>query len=97
MMLDWKKYDTYEEATLANPDGSVGVRFSLAHQPTCYRRGRWRLLIEVTGGQFHDAWGCFDYQDQPMRYYHSYDCAKRECEEIATVLHRDFKPERAGA
>lgn len=89
--LDWKKYSSWQEATLSNPDGSVGVRFSMQDRPTCYRRGRYLLLIEVMSGAYHEAWGCFDYQDQPMRNYHSLKRAKEEAQAIADVLVNDFQ------
>lgn len=96
--LAWKRYEqglgASDEAVLLNPDGSPGVRFSLEHYPTCYRRGPWKLLIEVLDGPHHLAWGCFDAQDQPMRWFHSRNNALAEAEIIATVLTMDFKPER---
>lgn len=45
-----------------------GVQFHLQYMPTCYRRGPWRLLIEICSGENHHKWGCFDGQDQPMRW-----------------------------
>lgn len=83
--------DQWREAILQNPDGSPGVRFSLVHYRTCHRRGPWRLLIEVAGGPFHDRWGCFDEQDQPMRWYHNETCALQEAQSIATVLLKGFE------
>lgn len=65
------------------------MRFSLERRPTCYRRGPWRLLVEVASGPGHTKWGCFDEADQPMRYYHNEECAKREAQSIADVLTAD--------
>lgn len=76
------------EAILGDFTGGDGVRFSIQHQPTCYRRGPWRLLVEVAT-LHHERWGCFDEQDQPMRYYHQESCARSEAQAIATVLWRD--------
>lgn len=87
MNLNWKERDGYEEAMLGTPDD--GVTFTLSHHPTCYRRGPWRLLIEVCGGPNHYKWGCFDEQDQPLRYYHGYSRAKGEALRIAEVLWAD--------
>ena len=83
--LVWRAYNGYEEATIGN--WSIdGVRFCLSYNPTCYRRGQWRLLVEICGGVNHELWGCFDQQDQPMRYYHNCDCAKKEAQSLADVL-----------
>lgn len=60
------KSGTWAEAWLGTQND--GVRFTLSHFPTCHRRGQWRLLVEVMGAK-HTAWGCFDDQDQPMRWY----------------------------
>jgi hypothetical protein len=79
----------YREAILGDFDGGDGVRFSLIAQPTCYRRGVWKLLVEVAPGPMHHAWGCFDQADQPMRYYHLEFCALREAEALAAVLLAD--------
>ena len=73
-----------------------GVRFCLGHYPTCYRRGPWRLLVEVAPGPKHLAWGCFDEQDQPMRWYHLEESARREAKAIADVLVRDRERARSG-
>jgi hypothetical protein len=97
-ILPWKRTEFGgDEAVLTNPDGTVGVRFSLEHYPTCYRRGPWKLLIEIEIGRYHIAWGCFDLQDQPMRWYLSRDNALAEAELIGKVLLKDFKPERVHA
>lgn len=88
-LLDWIKMSFGQEARLWQADD--GVTFTLTHHPTCYRRGPWRLLIEVIGGQNHHKWGCFDDQDQPMRYFHSEGNAKDEAEFIAKVLLEDRK------
>lgn len=85
MHLNWiSEGNDYWFAQLGSEDD--GVLFSLQHMPTCYRRGPWRLLIEVCGGVSHMKWGCFDDQDQPLRYYHFEESAKREADEIARVL-----------
>lgn len=94
MNLDWQPGEYRNvEAVLKNPDETVGVRFSLDVYPTCFRRGPYRLLIDVESGPYHIAWGCFDHQDQPMRWYHSKDTAMSEAQAIADVFVRDFKPE----
>lgn len=90
--LEWKplaEFSGCEEAILGDFEGSDGVRFSISHYPTCYRRGPWRLLVEVCGGINHELWGCFDEQDQPMRWYHSHDVAYSEAQAIADVLAKD--------
>lgn len=87
MKLDWKDTPYGPEATLGCFDGGDGVRFSLLNMPTCYRRGPWRLLIEVDDRE--RTWGCFDEQDQPMRWYHSIERAKEEAQAIADVLAAD--------
>lgn len=89
MKLDWKDTPYGPEAILGNFDGDDGVRFSLMDMSTCYRRGRWRLLIELES--FDHSWGCFDDQDQPMRYYHSLERAKAEAQAIAGVLLDDYE------
>lgn len=89
MTLNWKTTAYGEEAELGNFEDVDGVRFSLLHLPTCYRRGPWRLLIEID--DYHGAWGCFDDQDQPMRYYHSLERAKAEAQAIAGVLLDDYE------
>ena len=79
---------TCQEALLGQ--GQDCVLFSLTHYPTCYRRGPWRLLVEVTPHQpWHHFWGCFDDADQPERHYHSEERARAEAEAIALVLARD--------
>lgn len=89
MKLDWKKDKWHEDAVIGDFEGGDGVRFSLSHQPGCYRRGPWRLLVEVAYGPGHLLWGCFDEQDQPQRYYHSRENALSEAEAIAEVLSAD--------
>lgn len=86
--LTWKDKGTYEDAILGDFDNRDGVRFNLMKMPTCYRRGQWRLLIEVVDR--YRTWGCFDDQDQPMRYYHSKENAIEEAEAIASVLWEDY-------
>lgn len=77
------------EATIGDFERGDGVRFTLDHRPTCYRRGPWHLLIEVASGPHHHAWGCFDEQDQPSRWYHDQHAAQEEARRIAAVLVRD--------
>lgn len=89
MQLEWKKVDGYQEATVGDPDAGDGVRFYLEHRATCYRRGPYRLLIEVAHGWAHHKWGCFDAADQPERNYHKESNAKDEAQAIADVLRRD--------
>jgi hypothetical protein len=87
-LLSWKPVGQYreEEAILCDFNGGDGVRFSLGFYPSCHRRGQWRLLVEVAGGEHHLEWGCFDDQDQPMRYYHRKENALDEAESIARAL-----------
>jgi hypothetical protein len=75
------------EAQLGTPED--GVLFSLDCYRTCYRRGPWKLVVEVCGGENHHKWGCFDDQDQPLRWYHNRECAEREAESLAKVLWAD--------
>ena len=89
MALPLRAAEDDQEAILGDFVGGDGVRFSITLHPTCYRRGRFRLLIEVAPGPQHHAWGCFDEQDQPMRWYHDLERAKLEAEAIARVLIRD--------
>lgn len=84
--LDWKKIDSYEEAIVGDFSGGDGVRFSLCFYATCYRRGQWRLLVEVASGPKHELGGCFDEQDQPQRWYHKRENAISEAQAIADVL-----------
>ena len=88
-VLVWKKIDGYQEASLGPYGNGDGVRFTLSFYLTCYRRGKWRLLIEVCGGPNHEKWGCFDEADQPMRWFHSEQNAKSESQLIANVLVAD--------
>lgn len=81
---------THEDALLGDFEGGDGVSFSLSHMPTCYRRGPYRLLVEVAY-HCHHLWGCFDDQDQPMRWYHHLENAKSEAQAIADVLLSDRK------
>lgn len=87
--LPWAKKEHYLEATVGDYDGGDGVRFTLDEYPTCYRRGPWRLLVEVAPGPGHRLWGCFDDQDQPMRWYHHQENALSEADAIAKVLKED--------
>lgn len=87
--LVWKKVSHHREAVIGDPDGGDGVRFTLENYPTCYRRGPWKLMVEVASGEGHEKWGCFDESDQPMRWYHSEESAMKEAHLIATVLCTD--------
>jgi hypothetical protein len=66
-----------------------GVRFTVEHYPSCHRRGPWRLIVQVLPGPRYHDWGCFDEQDQPMRWYHQREVAFSEAEAIAKVLLTD--------
>lgn len=87
--LVWMRMSNHSEAIVGDFAGGDGVRFTLEHRPTCYRRGPWRLLVEVAQGPNHEKWGCFDEQDQPMRNYHAREAAESEAQAIADVLVRD--------
>jgi hypothetical protein len=93
-LLHWDKNQYGEELAVLGVLGAEndGVLFTLGHYPTCYRRGPYRLIIEIPPGPHHHDWGCFDDQDQPMRWFHSKDNAKSESELIAQVLWRDRFP-----
>jgi hypothetical protein len=84
--LRWKNLGSYEEANIGDFEKGDGVRFCLTHYMTCYRRGPWRLLIEVCSGPKHILWGCFDDQDQPMRWFHKRENCLSEAQAIADVL-----------
>lgn len=84
--LVWREEETYKEAVLGGE--ADGVRFTLTVHPTCYRRGRFRLLVEVLPGPHHHAWGCLDEQDQPTRWYHLPESALAEAQAIADVLYK---------
>lgn len=84
-LLNWERKSEYhQDAQLGTPGD--GVLFTISYQPTCHRRGMYKLLIDVCGGDNHELWGCFDSQDQPVRYYHSEANAKSEAEALARVL-----------
>jgi hypothetical protein len=87
--LVWVRAEHHREAIIGDFAGGDGVRFTLQHMPTCYRRGPWKLLVEVAHGSMHKAWGCFDDADQPMRYYHYENSAIAEAQAIARVLVAD--------
>lgn len=92
-ILKWEgKSHGGHEAVLGKPGD--GVRFTYSYQPTCYRRGKYKILIEVFEGPGHHDWGCFDEQDQPVRYYHDYTVAMEEADRIAWVLIADRFPFR---
>ena len=86
-ILNWTLHQSYQEAVIGPPGDCV--TFSLSFRPSCYRRGQWRLLVEVCGGKHHLDWGCFDEADQPERNYHHEANAKSEAEAIAKVLLAD--------
>lgn len=92
---------TWTQTNNRNWDATLGVPgddvlFTISHYPTCYRRGPYRLIIGITAGIRHHAWGCFDGADQPMRYYHKLQNAMDEAEMIARVLIDDRnKPHQA--
>ena len=88
-LLIWLKFQYHEEAVLGDFHAGDGVRFTLEHYGTCYRRGPWKLMIEVAEGEHHEKWGCFDFQDQPVRFYHKESVARSEAEAIAQVLQID--------
>jgi hypothetical protein len=89
-VLSWQPFEEKRDyplvAYLGNYPGGDGVMFSLEYFATCYRRGKYRLIIEVASGPMHEAWGCFDDQDQPMRYFHKQSNALDEAEQIARIL-----------
>ena len=87
-ILNWVKTDDHSWTALLGTEND-GVVFHVVHYPTCYRRGPWRLLIEVLPGAHHHAWGCFDEDDQPMRNYHCSCSLRSEAEQIASVLLND--------
>jgi len=87
--LRWQPVGRHEQAVLGDPVAGDGVTFYLEHRPTCYRRGAWRLIIEVASGPRHHDWGCFDEADQPERNYHSEAVARSEAQAIADVLLQD--------
>jgi len=86
--LKWKEDNPhyFEAILMFNNDPDDFARFGISICPTCYRRGPYRLLIEICGNENHIKWGCFDDQDQPTRYYHDLRNAISECELIARVL-----------
>jgi hypothetical protein len=96
--LHWNKLSSsgdYQEAILGTQRD--GAYFTLLHMPTCYRRGPYRLLVSIFPGDHHHAWGCFDADDQPMRWYHSRETALAEAEAIARVLWADrHRPQLIG-
>lgn len=92
--LEWRTLHGYEEVTIGEFYLGDGVRFTLTQHPTCYRRGPWRLLVEVADGPMHEAWGCFDDQDQPLRYYHKRENALSEAQALADVLLTDRRKRR---
>lgn len=89
--LDWQRRGpSWEQATLPNPDGTIGVYFTLSHHPTCRRRGPYLLLVEVAGGLYCHRYGWLDWQDWQGRNYHDLERAKAEAQAIADVLVKDF-------
>ena len=87
--LEWQDSEYGKVAYLGDFEGGDGVRFYREFRGTCYRRGPHYLLVEVAPGPMHEAWGCFDHQDQPARYYHLAQSLLNEANALATVLHRD--------
>ena len=89
--LNWQGVGEYKARTAILGDFAAGdgVLFSLEYYPSCYRRGPWKLLVEVASGSGHLKWGCFDDQDQPLRWYHSEAAALSEAQAIADVLAKD--------
>jgi len=88
-ILSWRPVERHEEAVLGDFVRGDGVRFTLERYPMCYRRGEWKLLVEVASGPAHHLWGCFDEADQPVRWYHSRKNAFEEAAAIAWVLFKD--------
>lgn len=84
--LEWFPLITDDCILAVVGDEKDGASFYLSCHPTCYRRGPWKLVVDVHGGEHHHKWGCFDEQDQPIRWYHHKDSALREAHAIATVL-----------
>lgn len=87
-ILNWVKTDDHSWTALLGTEND-GVVFHVVHYPTCYRRGPWRLLIEVLPGEHHHDCGCFDEDDQPVRNYHCSCNLLSEAERIASVLLTD--------
>lgn len=88
-LLVWLRCKYHDEAVIGDFIGGDGVRFTLEKYPTCYRRGPWKLMIEVAEGPGHEKWGCFDFQDQPVRFFHQESAARSEAEIMAKVLQVD--------
>ena len=55
-ILSWNPVERREEAVLGDFARGDGVRFTLERHPTCYRRGEWKLLVEVASGPAHHLW-----------------------------------------
>jgi len=87
-LLKWQPTSSSSYTAILGVPGDF-VEFTISHHPTCYRRGPYRLLIEVCGGPNHHKWGCFDEQDQPLRNFHGEKNAYDEAERIAKVLQKD--------
>lgn len=91
-VLDWSREGIEDLQYTHNPSIATlgepldGVTFYLTHYPTCYRRGKWRLMVDIHGGPGHHKWGCFDEQDQPLRNYHNKECLLQEADSIARVM-----------
>lgn len=87
--LAWRKVEggpcAFYEATVGVWPAD-GVRFRLLDQPEYPRRGSWCLTIESCQGAFSGVWSLFDRTEQPMRFFHSLDCAKVEANLIAQAL-----------
>lgn len=92
VQLVWRQhpdYPNWRTFEIGNFEAGDGVRFGVEHLPTCYRRGPLKLIIEIAMGPQHHAWGCFDHDDQPMRYYHTEKALALEVAALAFVLLRD--------
>ncbi len=89
MPLLWEDKPYGADAVMGGHKNRDGVRFTIEYVPTCYRRGQYKLLIEICGPL--EEWGCFDDQDQPMRYFHSVERLKGEADDIALVLAKDHE------
>jgi len=89
-LLAWRsKAPHYRVAEIGDYDAGDGARFHLEHQPSCYRRGPHKLILEIASGKRHHWWGCFDDADAPLRWYHDVAVAQSEAQRIADVLWAD--------
>ena len=88
--LEWKRERLNYEYAIIGEHSAGNVVFHLERQPSCQIRGQFKLIIETHGHEFS-----FDYDDQPMRYYHNYKAAKDEAFRIASALMRDYVHKKA--